>query len=514
LDQLKSFTHGNGLVSNAAYDLDGRLTQLQLTDGALLVQGRGYSYSDGMNLTGIVDQVTAANSNALGYSAANRLTSAAGPWGTKTHSYDGVGNRITDTTTLGTTTTTRTQYYAPTSNRLDNIWQNGALLQYYNHDAAGNMIALIRTGESFDYVYNKRNRLSTVTRNGALWGSYVYNALEQLVSRTSNAPSAPLGTIHYIYDLDGHLIAEADGATGATLREYLWLAANDNEVADLPLAVVDAVNTATPITSFIHTDHLGRPTRMTSAAKATVWQATWTPWGEPQSISGTVTNNLRFPGQYFQIETGLAYNWHRHYDAVTGRYTQPDPLRFVDGPSIYAYAGNSPFMNVDREGRFWWVAGGAAAGIAIEYALNGDCATAGDYLIAGLSGALGGGFGGKGLVSALKGLSNGAKGNIGEALAVAKNSLKGRIKVEGRGPIIGYRARSDAVYRTLTGRKLIGEAKFGTSGLTAAQREAQKGLGSSYIVDKFTYGFFNSAGNGIGSLVGGSAGAAFDGSNN
>jgi RHS repeat-associated protein len=92
---------------------------------------------------------------------------------------------------------------------------------------------------------------------------------------------------------------------------------------------------------------------MTNAAKATVWQASWKPWGEVQTLSGTNTNNLRFPGQYFQIETGLHYNHHRMYDPVTGRYTQPDPLRFVDGPSVYAYAKNSPFMYTDRDGLFF-----------------------------------------------------------------------------------------------------------------------------------------------------------------
>jgi hypothetical protein len=42
----------------------------------------------------------------------------------------------------------------------------------------------------------------------------------------------------------------------------------------------------------------------------------------------------------------------------------------------------------------------------------------------------------------------------------------------------------------------------------------QQRFDSDYIVDKFTYGFFSNAGSGIGGLVGGSAGAAFDGSNN
>ena len=193
-----------------------------------------------MNLTGITNQVTAGDSATLAYSVANRLTSAVGPWGTKTHSYDGVGNRITDNTVLNGVTTSRTQYYSPTSNRLDNIWQNGALLQYYSHDGAGNMISLIRTGESFQYTYNKRNRLASVTRNSAPWGAYVYNALEQLVSRTSNAPSVPAGTVHYLYDRDGHLIAEADGATGATLREYLWVSEGTMQRSGGPLPFTNA----------------------------------------------------------------------------------------------------------------------------------------------------------------------------------------------------------------------------------------------------------------------------------
>jgi RHS repeat-associated protein len=64
--------------------------------------------------------------------------------------------------------------------------------------------------------------------------------------------------------------------------------------------------------------------------------------------------DARFPGQWFQSETGLHYNWHRSYDPTLGRYTQPDPLGFVDGPSVYAYAGGSPQRYVDRDGRFVW----------------------------------------------------------------------------------------------------------------------------------------------------------------
>ena len=169
--------------------------------------------------------------------------------------------------------------------------------------------------------------------------------------------------MHYIYGLDGSLLAEADGATGKTLRDYIWLpqddaspaADNDNEEGasppPLPLALVTGVNTTAPAFLMVHADHLGRPVRLTDAARATVWSAAYDPFGQPWQITGPVEQNLRFPGQYFLIESSLAYNWHRFYDPATGRYTQPDPLRFVDGPSVYGYAEASPMMKVDPTGR-------------------------------------------------------------------------------------------------------------------------------------------------------------------
>ncbi len=103
------------------------------------------------------------------------------------------------------------------------------------------------------------------------------------------------------------------------------------------------MNTATPATYYVHTDHLHRPIRLSNAAKSIVWSAEYQPWGAVQSLSGALTLDLRFPGQWFQLEAGLHYNWHRHYDATLGRYTQPDPLGFVDGPSVYGYAQSAPY---------------------------------------------------------------------------------------------------------------------------------------------------------------------------
>ena len=223
---------------------------------------------------------------------------------------------FSDTVVKNAVTTTNTSTIAANSNRITSMTQNAAALRTYTYDNAGNIITDVRPGaETFAYTYNKRNRLASVTRNGVAYATYIYNPLEQLISRQTAAAGGPAGTVQYIYDLDGHLIAEADSATGASTREYIWLPANDNTVAsgnntyaenmglaandnspvDLPLAAISVA--ATPTIYQVHTDHLGRPIRMTDAAKATVWQAIWTPWGAAQSITGTQALNLRFPGQ-------------------------------------------------------------------------------------------------------------------------------------------------------------------------------------------------------------------------
>jgi RHS repeat-associated protein len=123
---------------------------------------------------------------------------------------------------------------------------------------------------------------------------------------------------------------------------------------------VTCVNTAAPQLLMVHADHLGRLVRLTDAARTTVWSAAYDPFGQPWQVTGPVEQNLRFPGQYFLLESGLSYNWHRFYDPATGRYTQPDPLRFVDGPSVYGYAGASPLMRVDPEGLLSYLHGIAA----------------------------------------------------------------------------------------------------------------------------------------------------------
>jgi RHS repeat-associated protein len=57
-----------------------------------------------------------------------------------------------------------------------------------------------------------------------------------------------------------------------------------------------------------------------------------------------------YPGQYFDAETGLHYNWHRYYDPETGRYLRADPIGLGGWINLFAYADTNPVNYVDPLG--------------------------------------------------------------------------------------------------------------------------------------------------------------------
>lgn len=101
---------------------------------------------------------------------------------------------------------------------------------------------------------------------------------------------------------------------------------------------------------FIHPDHLGTPRVVTDQAGTVVWRADYEPFGKANITTSTVTMNLRLPGQYFDSETGLHYNYFRDYDPATGRYLQSDPIGLDGGINVYAYASNNPVNRIDPDG--------------------------------------------------------------------------------------------------------------------------------------------------------------------
>ncbi|WP_241011132.1 RHS repeat-associated core domain-containing protein [Mycobacterium camsae] len=97
------------------------------------------------------------------------------------------------------------------------------------------------------------------------------------------------------------------------------------------------------------TDHLGTPTHVVDPASARVaGRASSGLWGQT-TWTGEVSTPLRFPGQYFDGETGWHYNRHRYYHPATGRYCTADPLRLAPAPNPYGYPRN-PTVETDPLG--------------------------------------------------------------------------------------------------------------------------------------------------------------------
>jgi RHS repeat-associated protein len=177
--------------------------------------------------------------------------------------------------------------------------------------------------------------LIRVEEQGSTLGEYVYNGLGQRVIKEVNAES----TLFH-YDFNGNLIAESQ-ADGIFTSEYLY-------IGQARLAIVDVAGNTM---YYYLNNYLGTPVMMTDDQGMIVWEADFKPFGEAYiNPNSEVVNNFRFPGQYYDAETGLHYNHFRYYDPKTGRYLTPDPIGLAGGINLFEYSKNNPINLVDPWG--------------------------------------------------------------------------------------------------------------------------------------------------------------------
>jgi RHS repeat-associated protein len=132
--------------------------------------------------------------------------------------------------------------------------------------------------------------------------------------------------------------------------------AYDNFNAATTSAAVAITVGPLPKLHFIHVDHLNTPRLVADDQQRTVWR--WDqqePFGvnvpdENPSALGAFEFPLRFPGQYADRETNLAYNFFRDYDPGIGRYLESDPMGLPAGLGTYSYVKGDPLKRVDPLG--------------------------------------------------------------------------------------------------------------------------------------------------------------------
>ena len=273
------------------------------------------------------------------------------------------------------------------------------------------------------YEYDAANRLANVTTGAGVDAPttrYVHNALGQRLFKTEPqfAPvnsasnpadpgvmqtllnffsnlwggSTPTGTstatltpsaadqlgFAYYYDEDGSLLYEqgSGGASSTGSAHYVYL---PTPAGPMPVAFYNGSRHYA-----VHTDHLNTPRRLTQSNKTVAWQWAFSAFGDEQPTTarnrfvdtttspslGTttvaeVTFNLRYPGQYFDKESGLSYNYFRSYDSRTGRYTQADPIDLAGGWNKFGYVGGNPLSYTDPTGLIVFIPPAVVWGVPI-----------------------------------------------------------------------------------------------------------------------------------------------------
>ncbi len=244
-------------------------------------------------------------------------------------------------------------------------------VEHYEYDLNGNRISADINGKSYKYEYDgdadtllsvsgpipktwtslesilhdsahifkidSYRRISSAT-SGSTRFDYLYDGLQRRVTKRSNDGSAT----HYIFDDDGRLLAELDKA-GNSLVEHIWLGSQ-------PVGVVN-----NGIAHYVFADHIDTPRLITDTTGRARWLWQSGPFGDappnenPGGL-GVLNYNLRFPGQYYDKESGLHYNYFRYYDPQIGRYVQSDLIGLAGGINTYVYATNNPLTFSDPSG--------------------------------------------------------------------------------------------------------------------------------------------------------------------
>jgi RHS repeat-associated protein len=301
-----------------------------------------YSYDEVGN---IESQKTHFDSFDYEYDDLYRLTTASGEKTQEAYTYDTVGNRLSshknsdnwrydDNHQLNSIGTTSYQYN-----------NNGSMTQ--------RILSTLDQADSINqiFIYGIDGRLKKVENTSGEntpaipIANYTYDPFGRRLSKTIFDNLGISTTTYFFYSAQG-LMAEYD-EQGVAIRNYnYWPGAS---WSSQPLYLEQSKD-GTSQHYFYHNDHLGTPQALSNTLGKVVWRAESTSFGETTLHGNEIENPLRFPGQYFDLETELHYNYFRDYEPALGRYAETDPIGLQGGLNTYAYVSNNPLSNIDPFG--------------------------------------------------------------------------------------------------------------------------------------------------------------------
>ncbi|MGH4033711.1 DUF6531 domain-containing protein [Actinomycetota bacterium Odt1-20B] len=336
---------GDSVTLTHDFDELGHLTTQSVTRSTdnRQIQHRTYAYDGQGGLTSIDDQLS--GNHRYAFDPVGRVTAVDAHGWAERYAYDEAGNQTAASWPAEHTgcESTGTRTYHGTS-----ITRAGRTR--YEHDALGRTVLrqrtrLSRKPETWRYTWDIEDRLtSVVTPDGTRW-RYTYDPLgrrtakqrlsedgrtvleqtdftwdgETLCEQTTHSDSLP-HSVTLTWEHDGlHPISQTERIAGRETPQ--------DEIDSRFFAIV--------------TDVVGAPTELVDETGHIAWRTRKTLWGiTTWNSSASAYTPLRFPGQYYDPETGLHYNRFRHYDPETARYLTPDPLGLSPAPNPSTYVRN------------------------------------------------------------------------------------------------------------------------------------------------------------------------------
>ncbi|MFJ6833632.1 DUF6531 domain-containing protein [Streptomyces sp. NPDC091209] len=334
-----------GAAISVANTLDGlgRLTLQTVTGaGGRSVRRRAYDYRADGNLVRLDDQREGVRR--LDLDPAGRVTAVHARGWSERYAYDSAGNQ-TDASWpashAGAEAAGARTYSGTRLTRAGGV--------RYEHDALGRVVLrqktrLSRKPDTWRYTWDAEDRLvSVITPDGTCW-RYLYDPLGRRISKQRLAADSASVAEQVDFIWDGTTLCEQT-TTSTDLPNAVTVTWDHQGIRPIVqaerIAAVDSPQEEIDARFFaIVTDLVGTPTELLDERGDIAWEARSTLWGATTwAANSTAYTPLRFPGQYFDPETGLHHNFFRTYDPESGRYLTPDPLGLApaDNPNSYVH---------------------------------------------------------------------------------------------------------------------------------------------------------------------------------